>query len=235
MGLFDTWDDIFNEDISNLDKYNDVNRIEQIITLMKGFRKNKFYKDLANIDRLGKKSLLASDNNLAIDFNKTPKFKMVKKGLGRDYLPFYLPPLTRTINFSELMGMYANISTSYVYSSGHRLTVDENKAIIFGDIGERVTFFVEDFEKDEKVPEYNIEFFKKLKKIKFENKRTTKLMDDIYNIDTSISAEFSLPSIFSRTMLHGSIYIMGCNALKNGREVITCDDVVVAYLTTFKI
>ena len=30
-------------------------------------------------------------------------------------------------------------------------------------------------------------------------------------------------------------YLMGCNALKEGRDSITCEDVVIAYLTGFKI
>jgi len=234
MGLFDTWDDIFNKSISKLDDYSDVNRIDEIINIMKGFRNDIFFKELSKIQCRSSDNLAASDNDWIIDLNKISKFKVAKEGLGQ-VLPFYLPPLTKIINFNQLLGIHAIIGYSYVYSTGHCLTVAENKGIILGNIGERVTFFVEDFDKDEVPHEFNISFFKKLKNIKFENKRTSKLKDYIYDIDTSIAAEFSLPSVFGRTLIHGTIYLMGCNALKYNRDVITCDDVVSGFLTTFKI
>ncbi len=85
------WDEMFNESISNLDKYKDVDRLDEIKNLMKGFRKDKFYKELANIHNGDRNGLIASENRWAIDFDKIPKINIVKKGLGRDILPFYLP------------------------------------------------------------------------------------------------------------------------------------------------
>ena len=40
---------------------------------------------------------------------------------------------------------------------------------------------------------------------------------------------------FISTLSRGTKFLIGCSALKEGRDSITCEDVVIGYLTVFKI
>jgi len=234
MSLLGNWDDIFNKGISRVEAYDDVDRIDEVIKLLKLFRNARFYKNLTNVYSDGK-NILASDNNWRMSFKDIPNFNIALKGFGRFEAPFYLPPITKVICFTQLRAMYLNVGLSYVYSSGHRLTERENKSLLLGDIGERVTFFVEDYDVFDDPPEFSVDFFKRLKNVKWENKRARKLNSYIYDVILTIGAEIASPTVHDRTLGHGTIYLIGCNALKNDRDILTCEDVVTAFLTTFKI
>ena len=46
---------------------------------------------------------------------------------------------------------------------------------------------------------------------------------------------WSLNYRVSRTFRRCAFYLMGCNALKNNRDCIVMEDIIVGYLTAFKV
>ncbi|KZX17809.1 hypothetical protein MBCUT_00200 [Methanobrevibacter cuticularis] len=234
MSLLGDWDEIFENDIKKLNEFRHIDRLDEVISILRGLRHDEFFKGLANLVSDGKKSLFDSRNVWEFKDEGNSFFSLGIREL-KSRSPIYLPPLTKFVNDSSFLAMYAILELSYVYDSGHKLTDDELKSIVFGDIGQFVTFFVEDFDKSEKLPKISADFFKRLKDLYWEDKKAKKLHGKIYDVIRDITTENSTPYIFTRTFIHSIFYLEACNALKYGRDVVTCDDVVIAYLTTFKI
>lgn len=233
MGLFDSWDEIIENDLRKFDEFKDVDKIVELLTLLKGLRKNKEYKKMSMIatEDMGKK-----ENTWRFDESKIPFLNAAKKGLGFTIPFLYLPPLTKFIDYDFLIATYSIIQFSYIYHSDDVLNDKEYKSIILGDIGPNLTYFVEDYDKNLPLPDYSIDFFKRLKNVNWADKKAKKLEHIIYNeYLTSIESELGISSIFVRTYLFATLYLMGCSALKDDRDVITCEDVVVSFLTTFKL
>jgi len=232
MGLFDSWDEMFENDLKKFDDFKDVERIDELLTLFKGLRRNEEYKKIAIIanEDMGK-----PENTWRFDESKIPFLNAAKKGFGFT-LPLYYPPLTKFLDYNCLIALYSVIQFSYIYHSGDVLDDNEYKSIILGDIGPKLTYFVEDYDKDIILPKYSIDFFKRLKNVYWENKKSKKLEHIIYRgYLLTMDAELGTPSVFMRTYGFCALYLIGCNALKNNRNLITCEDVVVGYITTFKL
>lgn len=238
MSLLGNIDDMFEKSLKKFNDYNDVDRIDELVNLLKGLRKNQHFIDFYN---LAKEDLNQEGSNWRFDESKIPFINAAKKGFGFNS-PIYLPPLTKVIDYTSFIAMYSIIQLSYIYHSGHKLYDDEYKSIILGNIGFKVTHFIENYDKEGELPEPSIDFFKKLSSFKWSDKRAKNLEKLIYqDYVENISTENwglekgRISGNFMRSMGFCSLYLMGCNALKNNQNVITCEDVVVAYLTTFKL
>lgn len=234
MSLLGDWDEIFESDFKKLDEFRDIDRLDEVVSILRGFRHDEFFKSLANLGGSDKNGLFDSRNVWEFKDEGNSFFSLGVKEL-KSRSPIYLPPLTKFVSDTSFLAMYVILELSYVYDSGHKLTDDELKSIVFGEIGQCVTFFVEDFDEPGKLPEISADFFKRLKDVYWEDKKAKKLDNKIYDVIKDITTENWTPSIFDRTFIHCVIYLEACNALKYGRDVVTCDDVVVGYLTTFKI
>lgn len=232
MGLFDSWDDIFEKDFAKFDEYSDLERIDELVDMLKGLRGNQKYTELSlisskNVNKTGKPWRFYEE--------KIPFINAAKKGFGLRP-PLYIYPITKFLNFIFFQTLYSIIQFSYVLHSGELLGHREYKSIILGDLGPSLTYFVEDYDKSKKLPEPSIDFFKRLKNVKWHDKKAHNLEKLIYNrYITHVTAELDTPSIFQRTSGFAASYLIGCNALKNDRNRMTYEDVIAGYLTTFKV
>jgi len=233
MSLFGNWDEMFENSITDLYKFQDVNRLEEIISILKFLRNSEFFIDIANIKEY-KKSLFDSGNMGEFNVENIYFFDLAKKSLKNEPI-FYFPPLTKFIHYQSLMDLYRILELSYSYDSGHKITDAEIKSIIFSGIVQRVSFFVEDFDNGKILPDFSSDFFKRLSNVYWEDKKAKNLESKIFDVIANILSENSSPHIFTKIFSHCNFFLIACNALKNNRDVVTCDDVVVAYLTTFKI
>jgi hypothetical protein len=234
MSLLGDWDEIFENNIKELNEFQNIDRLDEIISILRGIRHDEFFKVLVDLVSEGNKNLFDSKNMWEFKDNENSFFGLGLKELKSKF-PIYLPPLTKFVNDSSFLAIYGILGLSYVYDSAHKLTDDEIKSIVFGEIGQFVTFFVEDFDKFGGLPKVSADFFKRLKNVYYEDKYAKKLNYKIYDVIKVIINENSMPPIFARSIIHSAIYLEACNALKYDRDVVTCDDVVVAYLTNFKI
>ena len=238
LGMVEEYQEDIDKDFVKLfgrfDKYGDVGRIDELIDMLKSLRHNEQY---IEIIRIFKRDGLTQDS---LDSDKIPFFHAAKKGFGFPS-PFFSPPLTSVLNLHNFTGLESIIELSHAYSAGHDITSEDSRKIMLGDITAHLTYFVEDYDKHYEIPEPNIEFFKKLKKVKIE-KRAWKMNDLIY-VKYGVNSYSELqymhgikpPGEFNRTYYNSAFYLAGCNAVKDGRDTITCEDLVVGYLLTFRV
>lgn len=223
--------------MKKLYEYGDVERLDELIDIMVNVRDGKCpgYEVVARtgeLDSLG-------DKDAYYDFNidEVPIFHSADKGLNMNYLPFYVAELTGLVDKASFVSVFSMIQMSYIGHSGHKLRLEEEKAIKLSDLMVRLTFYLEDFDKPEyPLPEFDSSFFKKISNMEWENKRAKELNKTIYyGCFVEASVERDLPSIFARTFHHANFYFMACNAIRDGRDSVNCEDVVVGYLTNYKI
>ena len=238
LGMVEEYQEDFDKDfvkiLKRFDNFSDVDRIDELINLLKSLRHNEHYIGLV---RVFKKDYIEEEY---LDSEKIPFLYAVGKGFGFS-LPIILVPGFDVVNLYSFVGLESVVELSYAYSVGHKLTCEDNKKIVLGDILPQLTYFVEDYDKHYEIPKPNIEFFKNLKKIKIE-KKAKKLNHIVYkkfvgNLYTEIHWMHGVdtPREFNTTFYNSSLYLAGCNAIKDSRDTITCDDLVVGYLLTFRV
>lgn len=92
--------------------------------------------------------------------------------------------------------------------------------------------YVDEYKTNEKEPLYFEDFLRKLKRVKYKNK---KVKDLDYSIKGYLSFIVLKDEFFDRlfnNIKYSSIYLRACSAVKNGRDV-TCEDVIIAYSLIF--
>ena len=211
-----------------------INRIDELIDILKSLEDNEVFCRFGNLDAIG------DDRNEMFTFNhsKVPFLVAAYNGLGHDHLiPIYIPELTRKIvNRDDLICILSIVQISYVAFSGHYLKYKEDKMIKLSNIVPALTFFIEDYDNTRnKLLEYDVNFFKRLHHLYWLNKNARKLDVAVSRVFGSVFGMWRLNFATARTFRRAAFYLMGCNALKNNRDGISTDDVVVGYLTAFKV
>lgn len=225
----------FHEEIDKLmNEYNDVDRFDELMDLIISFENNEKFIQFGSL----KKIASGFREVCVFDSNKIPFIYCAEQGLGINHLfPLYLPMISRqVVNRDDFDCILSVIALSYNRASGHYLIKEEHKKIELSDIRPYLTYFVEDFDNlDNKLPEPHVDFFYRLHNLYWDNKRTRKFESKI-NMTIGYSYEmWNLNFRINRTFRRGAYYLMGCNALKNNRDSITMEDVVVGYLVSFKV
>lgn len=219
--------------LEKIKEFDDVNRLDELIEVISSLRSNDIFHRYATWDKIGEDGTVFMFN-----INKVYFFRCAKKSLGYQHLiPIYIPEITHhLIDINTLISVYAIVQISFITHSGHYLELEEDKLIKLSDIGAYITFFVEDFYHVENIlPNYDETFFKKLHNAFWDNGRVSKFDTLIHRLISTIYGNYGLDFVYCRGFHMAMFYLMGCNALKEGRDSINCDDVVIAYLTGFKI
>lgn len=227
------YEELWHYYIDKLKEFEDVNRLDELIKTINSLKNNEIFHRYATWDKICEKNKEFRFNTEKVYFAK-----FAKKNLGYQHLiPLFIPEISRRlIDIDGVISIYAVVQISYITYSGHYLEWEEDKAIKLSDIGAHITFFVEDFDDTENpLPDYDERFFKKLHRTYWENKKAEKLDTLIHRLISTIYGSCDLDFLYCRGFHMAMFYLMGCNALKEGRESITCEDVVIAYLTGFKI
>ena len=216
-----------------IDNWSHVERVDELIDILKSLEDNEVF------CRMGYLEMIYDRNDETFTYNqrKFPFMVAALNGLGHDHLiPIYVPEITRKIvNRDDFVCTYFIVGLSYVTFSGHYLKYDEDKIIKLSDIIPALTFFVEDFDTRRKIPDFDVNFFKQLHHLYWLNKDAKKLDDAVGRVFRSVFGMWCLNFATARTFHRAAFYLMGCNALKNNRDGICVDDVVVGYLTAFKV
>ncbi|KZX10029.1 hypothetical protein [Methanobrevibacter filiformis] len=235
MGLLDSWDDIFEDYDEKLTEFSDVVGFNELADILRNLRyDHKVLIDLSVIcavdTKEGAYNVDIGDDNMSFILN-------AKDAFGSP--PFmHFPPFTKLLSIHSFKNLYGLVEEVYVLNSGHRLTDTEYASIYLSDIGEQLSFNVENFDKNLPISVVDeISFFKKLKNISFRDKRAKKVAKLIYSYFCVVDGEddIGISRDFSRLVYFVSSYLSGCSALRNRRDNISCEDVVTGYLTVFKL
>ena len=228
----------------------------------------KEFSDFEGLEDLMKSILDLRDSEIyektLLSYNKVEPYdsevdmaKMVKKLVKENYFfklandnlshfPLSLPPLTNLIDFAIFSTVHMFLEFLYYRETERLLNNNDLAKIDSGMLDARVLFALDGFDTASNVLEPKPEFFKKLKKMKWTDKRTQKLFKKLTNIKNQIlyekwdnNDEIS-KSEFRETQLavfEGMILLTlaGSSAAVNGRTKIVWNDIKTAYKTYFKL
>lgn len=205
------------------ENYGDVSRLEELVNLLNFIKdESKFISVATNTFR-----------NNHVFFKKYTKdsFVYISQMNLKGTLLIYYPPITGIFSRDSVVCLYSLIYLNYTYCSNHPLTLEESKVIKFSNLVPYLTFFVEDYKNPNNVlPEYDKSYFKSMKKLYWENKDVDYLNDLLYKTLGMIWTLNGLSNNVLRTFLQAANYLAGANALKCGRDSISCEDVVIGYI-----
>ena len=244
MGIIDTLisftyslDKLLEVDLEKLNSFEDIERLDELIELLISLDENETFKKISTIDKIGE-----DGDAFDYDIKKIPLHYGAQIGLGfTNYIPIYLPSITKKIvDINDMISIMAMIQCSFIKDIGHILTTDDDKVIKLSDMLYMLTFYVEDYDNpDNEVIEHDFEYYKEffhqLHYLYWEDDDANQLDKRIISYRGYIAIKNDLPNRFFKTFSRAATYLMGCNALKEGRDSISCDDVVVGYLTGFKL
>lgn len=174
-------------------------------------------------------------------------YKMANENLS--HFPFRIVSITGLIDFTTFSTLSILFEFLYYRDSGVLLGFDVLSRLDSGFLDERVVFALDDFDKVSSVPEPTVDFFKRLRRMKWQDKRTKKLFEKIMDLQKKVFYEKwdsnnSLPkfkdgsfreikiAVFEERIL---LTLAGCSAANNDRVFMCWDDIKTAYKTYFKL
>jgi len=141
------------------------------------------------------------------------------------------------IDYPKFYYLYPFIEWVYSMYLGRRLISEDVKRIFKSDIGERIVFNLEDFDKVEIISEPTPEFFQKLRKLKWKDIKTKKFHSKLEKVLRFFVFEnFGFKEgAFIAKQMEIILFLAGCSAVNEGKEKIDENDVIRAYMALFKI
>jgi hypothetical protein len=232
MKFNEDYNDLIEEDLEKLSKFDHVECFDILVEEIMALKDNEQFIQMGEIPKTG---FVKKENNWKFSEDKVPFINAAKKGLSTFNQRIYYPPLTKVIYYKFFKALYTIIQLNYMYYSGEKLSEDDYKSIILGDVGAYLTYFVEDFQNPGEIPKPSQNFFKGLKNIKYDSKEVENFNNRIYWLLADFVTGYDSVDNYGRTIGFAVTYLMGCSALKRNHDVIVYDDVVTAYLTICKL
>ena len=229
------YNEVYEEELQNclkkLKKFSQIKGFDFIYKELLNLRDNEQFIVMGRVPKTG---FNKEGSKWKFEEDKIPFIKAAKDGMYNFPL-FYLPPITKVVQYDFLIALYSIIQVNYIYCANEKLDDEDYRSIILGDIGAYFTYFVEDFENPGLMPEPSEEFFKRLTNIGYENKDVKKFFYSIWDVIAVYSAYYETHINNCRTVGFSALYLSACSALKNNRDSISFEDVVTGYLTIFKL
>ena len=232
---------VFDYDWERLMSYKefDISRFDELLEIINGLKDNERFLSMPDFP------VEKDENTFDWNMDKTPFYNGAKIGFGFSvYMPAFAPNIVHksigAINFATLFSMVQMSFNHDNHDNQHFLTYEEDKAITLSFILEYLTFFVEDFDNQDNrlvkrsQNEY-VEFFKKVHNLNWENGKVKDFEYSTFCVIVDAINNNVQSRRFITTLGHAVYYLIGCNALKEGRDSISFEDVVIGYLTVFKI
>lgn len=231
----DTDKRLYEEDLCKLCKWRGrVDRVDELINLLESFVGNKEFEKFFNHCEYSDEELFDFDEKLIpIVHGAFDAMNIL------DYFPLFRLSTHHLVFAQSIATLIAIVQLSFVHYNNHLLTIEEDKVIKTSDIFYYLTFFVEDYDNpDNEHVEYGYEFykdfFKRARKTYWENNDVKKFAGDVRNLRTTIIGMYNVTFDVHKIVYLAAIYLMVCNAFKNGRDSVNYDDVVVGHLTVYK-
>lgn len=229
--------ELYDEFLGKLCEWNEnVDRLDELITILDSLVGNKEFEKFFSHDEFGIEKCYEYDMKLKpIVHGAYDAFNII------DYFPYYFTLITRhLVVASSIASIMSIIELAFVHYNNRLLTLYDDKIIQLSNIFYYLTFFVEDYDNPQnRYVEYGYDyykmFFKRAKKTYWADKKAKKLYTTITDLTATLTrgSHFKFDTHNLTTMV--AIYLMVCNALKNDRNSVSSENVVIGYLTAFKI
>lgn len=212
-----------------------VDRLDELIVLLDSFVGNKEFEKFFSQYEYG------YEGQFQFDLELIPMVHGAYDAMSIfDQMPYFFPSITHhLIIASSIASLFGVVQLNFVHYNDHLLSTEEDKVVVTSGIFYFLTFFVEGYDNpDNEFVEFGYEFykdfFKRAKRTYWADKKVKKLSDTIRNFRTRIFAPYHFEWEVHNTVYKAAIYLMVCNAFKEGRDSVSCEDVVVGYLTVYK-
>ena len=216
----------------------DVVGLDNLINMVSCMDENNYFADFNNTveylrnsdDFRYKKDPIYSSNNdfikMACSYLDNPKFQFIRT-------PKFL------VNLSVVKAVLVLIEFNFYFYSDENVksNLDIVNLIYNSDIICHFTFFVDEFKKGYTIPNFSKSFFDKISKITFDSEKSKDLFDYLIRnyLHITMVCENDVSFTFDSHMRVCARYFMSCNALKYGRDCVSCEDVVVGYALALKL
>jgi len=228
--------------IKNIEEleYLDIKDTDEVILEIRNLKKQGHYKRMIEAAKVKEKYAPVAK------FTKEEGQKIRNLMLGFHNLgsrrELYLPPLTDLVTFSHFEALYVFLETLYYMNLGRKIEYEDALNIYFGGLDQRLIFALDKFDEVDETPELTAEFFQKLKKLKWQDKKSNNLYKNLKNAmfyvgETIFGSGFfgGTPSDFGVTEDFFNLFLAACSAVNDNRDAINQEDVIRAYKTYFKL
>lgn len=227
---------LYEDFLGNLYEWDgEVDRLDELICIIDSFVGNKEFEKYFNHCEF------SDEEEFDFDEKEVPIYHGAFDAMNiLDYFPYYIPSIRHhLVVANSIATLIAVIQLGFVHYNNRLLTQEEDRIIKLSDIFYYLTFFVEDYDNsDNEFAEYSYDyykdFFNKARKTYWMDNKTKKFAGIIRNLRTTIIGMYNFTFEVHNIVYMAAVYLMVCNAIKNGRDNVSCDDVVVGYLTVYK-
>lgn len=127
----------------------------------------------------------------------------------------------------------------WVYSMyvERKLESEDIRRIFGSNIGEKIVFALEDFDEIKEIPDITPEFFQKVGRINWKDKKVKKLYSKLEKaLCFLVFKSYGFKEAgFNVRQIDIVLFLAGCSAVSEGKEKIDENNVFIAYKTLFKI
>ncbi|MBP2045804.1 hypothetical protein [Methanobacterium aggregans] len=214
-----------------LDEFGDVEGLKEVIEGILALEVSGVYDGL--VHGMGDDSRLDSG-----DFDELSELiKLASENMSKFPLSIPFAPL---ITAKFVMVTYTFVYDLYNIKLGRDFTLNELNNIFYGSMATRILLMLDDFDSDLETPKPTTEFFKRLGKVKWQNKQVKRLYNHIHEINFMLihnkwKGTERVSTTFLVTEEAFILLLSGCSAVICGRDKINIFDVVTANKTYLKL
>ncbi|MDP3624660.1 MAG: hypothetical protein Q8R66_12155 [Methanobacteriaceae archaeon] len=215
-----------------LSNFGDIGGVAELVDLTLELEHSSVYKDLTYVD-------LDEINEPGVDTSEIEEIPPFIK-----YAAENIHKIPLRTNFTGIIGakdVWLNLvffDSLYFLRVGRKLTLDDYRLTTFSVLPVRLMFLLEDFDSSKETPEVTPDFFKKLGKLKWENKKAGKLNLAITDLRLNIMLTIWPGKDFAPVSLNEQAATQlwaGCSAVLDGRDRISVEDVLVGQRVYLKL
>lgn len=226
--------------LRSLEKEN-IEGLEHIICSFKALKRTGIYEDLVQAHSARQKILPRPKELIPNELPPESLFRLAYDNLPRPYL---LIPITKIqgrippYKIFEFVAMYKIIEFLYLIRVKRELHYEDLKNIYLSGLDEQLIFALNQFDDVLDIPQPTNELFERIQKTIWEDWTTERFFQNLNKIRNIIAYEEISILKFSRLFWIENLFlklIARCSAVKEGRDRINREDIVISYKTYLKL
>lgn len=233
MGFFDVFRSVDSKSKRILKDYNDVEDLDEVLDGILALGDSKVYEEFREAFKLVNDIY---EPGIEIDeVSKNVRFiKLAKENLSN---PRLRSPGTDLIQFLDVLAFYRIIDDIYYVYFGKKLGQNDLNRVSFSGLDERIVFGMDKFDKISNIPVPTAEFFQKLRKVDWKDKKVKNLSSRLHDLNGGIYIEKKrqVDTTFGATENIVVCFLAGSSSVNNNRDKIIEEDVIRANKTYLKL
>lgn len=235
MGILDAFSSAEKLSKKILKEFNGLDGLEEVVNEIMGLGDSEIYWKYFQATKME-----GEINEQEFELTKDEKQNIRLINLAYDNLSnpaLNIPPITDLIEFLAFYVMYRIFEDIYYVYKGSKMNHDDVIKIFYGKLDERIVFALDKFDEVLNTPEPTVEFFLKLKRTNWKDKKTKKLYGRLHGLNSNnfIEKRKTVNNKFTATENAFILFLAGCSAVNDGRDKIKQSDIIRAYKTYFKL